>query len=211
MKKEIIGILLILISFTLSGQIKHERDTRSMDMLLLKEQTDSPTVSESGFLRNVNGTLRYFNGTSWADAGSGGGVSGDTVSISSIAHMLVDSLIYVFGMGMNNTNDTAGCQAGAILGMYPNQQDSLYARMVDDAKAIGSSPNVNVRVGYSTTPYGTMTVIWSGTLTSVNNNSTTFTNRVVPPGTHIWGEINGTPSAKARFLYLPILFSKIRQ
>jgi len=131
----------------------------------------------------------------------------DTTSIGDVAHLITDLESFTFGFGLNSPADTAGCFDGAILGVFPNPEDTIKGFAIDDAVALGTSASVTVRIYYDVNIYdATPTTVWSGTLTNTPTYSTTFTNADIPPGTHVWGVVYGTPTVKAQHIYLPFEF-----
>lgn len=138
----------------------------------------------------------------------------DTVDLAAVAWLKSDTIAFPFGYGMNASSDTLGCFDGALMGIFPNQQDTIVPLMIDDATARGTSASVDVIIYYHATPFSASGVeVWSGTLTGTPSVSTTFSVSRIPPNVHIWAEIDGTPAdgTKSTAIYLPFEYAKIKQ
>lgn len=148
------------------------------------------------YFRTSSATFDLTEGT------GGGGDTGDSIQqlwlkvftnakpIDTVAHMLVDTLSFPFGFGLGNTNDTASCKVGALLGKKHLEQDSTHFRKLI-TQAFGTNASFNVAI-YADETYNDASpqyTIWSGTVNTTASVITSFTTDIVGPDLEMWAEI----------------------
>ena len=128
-----------------------------------------------------------------AELAAGGGGSGDTIVVDSVAHMLSDSATFPFGLGANVTGDDAIMVNNAYMGGWYHEQDTLVSLKIL-YESYGTSASVPFIIVHADNYEASQTTIFSGTATTTLQTSTTFTTKKIPPDQKVWCEVNGSSS-----------------
>jgi len=131
----------------------------------------------------VTSSTLYYNTTTEEVTYGAAPVSSDTVSISDISHMLVDTLQFVFPA-------KGTLVAGDIMNVFEQVQDSIVFDAIS-VECVGTSADITLQVQYGATWTSTGTGIHTAlqvTTAGGEATTTTFSTAIVGPGNDIWCE-----------------------
>lgn len=176
--KKILFLILCLTPLLLQAQTKMRRG------MIVGDPPEN--MAEIDSIKIINDVLYFYVGTDTIFAA----LEDDLVEVDTVAHMLVDTLQFVFGAGAGNAGDTATMATDRIFGAFKTMQDSVVFDSIV-AQCFGTNADITLQVQYSSSLNSGGTGIHAAlnvTTAGGETGTSTFTTLAVGPGNWIWCE-----------------------